>query len=210
MNYDNFWYIDYQEKRGDVILRLNNPLSDKISFLRGRNKNSFPLRLSYKKGKLLSDIVLLGTIGIRGYSPRIIDTIKKAGATGIEFFPLEIEGPDEIVQSLKGYHGAFITGTSGPILLEKSKFRCKSVGKNLEEKIYLQVGRFFDIDTWDGSDFFNPEGTLCTYMTERIVKIISTIKLKSVRFTPASAYENIILFNMIPNSVKIENVNLFS
>jgi hypothetical protein len=205
MNYDDFLYLDYQEKRGNIILKLQNPLGDKITFLRGKDRSFLPLHLSFIKGRYFGDILTLGTIGIRGYSPRIIEIISKAGATGIEFFPLTIEGPESIVHALKGYHGAFITGTSGPIILEKSKFTLKSAKANSAIQIYYQSGRFFDLETWDGSDFFNPEGTLCTYLTSRISKIISAIKPALVSFTSIRDYNNIIPLSMIPNNAQIEH-----
>jgi hypothetical protein len=168
-------------------------------FLKGQDRNTIPLRLSFLKGRCSGDIIPLGTIGLWGYSPRLMEKIRSVNVTGIDFFPLKIDGPKEIILSLHNYHGAFITGNSGPILKEKSKYKLIPAKGKPEKNIYWQIGRFFDFKTGDGSDFFNPEGTLCTFVTSKIVKLLSEIKLSSVSFTSICDIENIIPLSMIPN-----------
>jgi hypothetical protein len=201
MDYNNFYVLNYQERRDDIKLKLVNPIKDKIAFIKGKDRNSVPLQLSFLNGRRASDIFTLGTIGIWGYSPRIIETIRSTNATGIEFFPLKIDGPEEVILSLQNYYGAFITGNSGPLLKEKSKYKLLPAKGKPEKNVYWQIGRFFDLETWDGSDFFNPGGTLYTFVTSRIVQLLSAIKPSSVSFTPISDIENLIPQSMIPNAV---------
>jgi hypothetical protein len=198
MDFNNFYFLNYQEKRGDTQLKLIDPIKDKMAFIKGKDRDAIPLQLKFLKGKYYGDILPLGTIGLWGYSPRMIEKIRMANATGIDFFPLKIEGAEAAILSLQNYHGAFITGNSGPILKEKSKYKLIPAKGKPEENIYWQIGRFFDLETWDGSDFFNPEGTLCTFVTSRIVKLLAEIKPLSVSFTPICDVENIIPLSMIP------------
>jgi hypothetical protein len=201
MDYNNFYDLNYHEKRGDIKLKLINPIKNKMAFIKGKDKYSVPLRLNYLKGRRVGDVLCLGTIGLWGYSPRMMEKIRTANATGIEFFPLKVEGPEEAIISLQNYHGAFITGSSGPLLKEKSKYKLIPAKGKPEENICWQTGWFFDLETWDGSDFFNPEGTFCTFVTSRIVKLLSEVKPSCVDFTPVSDIENIIPLSMIPKTV---------
>ncbi|MDR0997824.1 MAG: hypothetical protein LBL70_02055, partial [Treponema sp.] len=69
MDFDNFYFLNYQEKRGDIKLKLADPIKNKMFFLKGQDKNTIPLRLSFLKGRCSGDIIPLGTIGLWGYSP---------------------------------------------------------------------------------------------------------------------------------------------
>jgi hypothetical protein len=204
MAYKNFYNLKFREKKADIKFKLYDQFDNLESFLKRKEREALPLHLSYLKGKYLKDILCLGAVGVFGYSPRMIEVIKKADATGIQFYPLNIEGPDEIIQSLVNYQGAFITGTSGPIIRTKSKYKLRPAQANPNVKIPWEIGRFFNLNTWDGSDFFNPEGTLYTFVTSRIVELLSAIKPSSVSFITIDEIENIISLSMIPNDAQIE------
>jgi hypothetical protein len=203
MNGD-FYFVDYLQKRGGIELELLDSVENTAAFLRGEDRKNIPLRLRYYRGKHASDILPLGRIGLWGYSPRMVEKIKKASATGIEFFPLNVEGPETIVKPLQNYCGAFIVGTSGPVLKEKSIYKCVPVKRNPEKNIFWQIGLFFDLQTWGGADFFNPQKTLFTFVSSRIVKFLSEIKMLSVGFTSTDDFENIIPVSMIPDGVQIQ------
>lgn len=69
--------------------------------------------------------------------------------------------------------------------------RCGKLIEPKEKGFY--IGYKFDKDTWDGSDFFCPEGTALIFCTERAKNILVKNKITNIEFediTTVRAYSN--------------------
>lgn len=74
-----------------------------------------------------------------------------------------------------------VTGRSGPIVegWPTEKVVTPSI-------LPAQRGRFFSLDTWDGSDFFIPDNSAWLIVIEKVKDIIEQYKLTNISLTKLS------------------------
>lgn len=177
-------------KRGELVLS-----SDDIS------KSCEALDLYTGKKKFAKPPVYRRHMGSRKYdflgtsfppfvliSIRFKETLETIGATGWRAQPIEIDDPN--VDSSE-YFLLIVSGKCGPLQNERSrpKFRPPLFGEGKPLKVYM--GLYFDYATWDGSDFFLPEGTGHKFVTEKVVAGIKKAKLTGVCIQPIEDVERI-------------------
>ncbi|MCO6436247.1 MAG: hypothetical protein J5J06_04075 [Phycisphaerae bacterium] len=110
------------------------------------------------------------------------------GFTGWSTYEVKVFGKtDEIT----GYKGLSVLGRCGPT--DDSKARLVWVEPNPEHMgmpglpvtaVQQKFGLYFDPDTWDGCDFFLPEGSAWIFVTERVAKALKKARATNVSLTP--------------------------
>lgn len=126
---------------------------DMHELFQGRLVIEEPLETKVGEGKKLYDIAhFFGDPFNFSISERLHHILIDAAATGWKSYKILIKGIE------KEYFGFIVTGKCGPLK------RPSTAG-------FIQ-GVEFDIETWDGSDFFCAEETFAIMCTERIKNIL--------------------------------------
>ncbi len=101
-------------------------------------------------------------------------------ATGVQFYPVTILDKNFLDMN---YYGMRILGKSGPHVKELSR---QEVATRIPGgPTYIKkVGLYFTPGSWDGSDFFRPEGTLNIFITSKIKSLVEKHKLTNILMNP--------------------------
>ena len=115
------------------------------------------------KGKKWLDFIPYESSGNFLISKNVKDILTSNNVQGISFFPTNIE-----VYPEKEYFGIIIISLAGPILnLEKLN--------NYEEEEIK-----FDLETWNGTDFFTLQKTLIFAITKKVKNILEKEKFTNI------------------------------
>lgn len=133
-----------------------------------------------KKGTLWTDMLYAGWPGLNVVSERARDVLD--AATGVQFYPVTILDKNFLDMNMN-YYGMKILGKSGPLVNELSR---QEVATRIPGgPTYIKkVGKYFTPGSWDGSDFFRPEGTLNIFITSKIKSMIEKHKLTNILVNP--------------------------
>lgn len=141
------------------------------------NGISFPLKFIESGGRDWVDIIC-PSVGFHVVSERFITALEENKFTGWKACDVVIF--DKNKQPIKEkYYGLSVIGKSGPIDYTKSKVEeriYKATGKHY--KCY--IGQYFDLNSWDKSDFFLTENNLRTVVTEKVFEVLNKCKYKNL------------------------------
>lgn len=119
---------------------------------------SLPVKVS--EGRRWYDVVRLQDIVNFTLSERVYRQLCEAKLTGWCSYDVDIIGVD------KKYYGFQVIGSCGEL-------------KRPDQPGFIK-GLDFDIETWDGSDFFSPQGTYSTLCTEKAHDTINAIGITNI------------------------------
>jgi predicted nucleotidyltransferase len=122
--------------------------------------NPNPLKVKKSQGKKAYDIVRLQDVFNFIISPNLIEALEENKLTGWKVYNIESD------IEIPGYKGFQCIGKCGTPL------RPKISG--------FVTGYNFDINTWDGRDFFIPETTMMIICTKKAKDIIEGFKIKNI------------------------------
>jgi len=154
-----FFQLTLSTKKSPVSFQSLVPYDEQL-LARGEINFPLPLELRVAKGTRFYDILGLNDPFNLVVSKNFLDAIVSHGLTGWETYPLVIENTRE------EYHGFFIKGRSGPL--------------HRPPRPGFITGMRFDISSWDGSDFFYPEGTFQLIVSQRAQEVLTKAKLTNV------------------------------
>ncbi len=97
------------------------------------------------------------------FSEKVKNLFEENNITGIEFYPIEIEGLDA------KYYGYYVTGRAGNVL-NTDEMDCIPMFEPLE----------FNEEEWDGSDMFLFTNSTGEFMTERVKDILEKNKITNL------------------------------
>jgi hypothetical protein len=158
-----------------------------IGLTKGRNENNllagnyegitFPVQFKQEYGKRLEDVLNTGCAYFYIISDKMKTVLEDNQLTGWQTFPIQIF--DKKGNEIHGYHGFSTLGRSGTKDYTKSE---------IIEKQHIADGPFWkyykgyqiDLGSWDGSDFFLPQGYRGTIVTERAAEAMKKAKLTNV------------------------------
>lgn len=111
--------------------------------------------------------------------------LEDEGLSGWDTYAVEVSGKDG--STIPGYRGFVITGRCGPV----DDRRSIQVPKVYPAGTFpVWKGVFFHEESWDGSDFFMPEGSSgWMFAVERVVDAFRRAKIRNVEFTPLAEVE---------------------
>ena len=143
----------------------------------------FPIVFRQYDGKYLRDFLDLGYPPTCLVSDRVVDLLSENGITGWKKYPITLFNIKGNV--VEGYSGFSVVGKGGKFsqfwdyeyIVESNRNHVKQRG-------------VYDISQWDGSDIFLVHNYIL--MTERVMKLMKTIKVTSVDFERLSDDTDII------------------
>ncbi|WP_200977931.1 imm11 family protein [Echinicola sp. 20G] len=153
-----------------------------------RNGSTHVVRFKQYEGKQLYDVVPSTFANIYLVSSKFRDLINKNGLTGIIFSRAEIQLKDGGVE--ESYYMLSISSDVGEIINSKSVLRTFPPIVPWGDEYKKYVGLFFDLATWDGSDFFTPKGTFYIFLTEHVRQIMIKENITNIALKPISELIN--------------------
>jgi hypothetical protein len=156
-----------------------NGVYDHLNLIKGKLKGiDFPVIFKQDYGKNLTDILDTGHAGLFLISDRMKKILEDSGLTGWQTFPIKLY--DKKGSEILGYHGFSVIGHCGPISYEKSQIiEKRKVPTGPLCKFYK--GEYIDLNIWDGTDFFTPDGTYETFITKKAADILTKNKITNMR-----------------------------
>jgi hypothetical protein len=140
----------------------------------------FPVAFQQVSGKKFTDILNTGWPSFYLISDKFKNLLEEHHFTGWTTYPIIIR--DKKGNQIEGYHGFSVTGVSGPISHANSpSFEARYVPTGPLVRFYK--GGNVDLNKWDGSDFFVPEGTTGIYITKKVAEELERNKITNLRLT---------------------------
>lgn len=163
---NKFYLISNKSIRGALWALTNFEGCDTVDLFTGKFKVEGEIIMSQIQGTKFVDVVSTGdTLNI--YSNTMFEVFEKNSFTGW--------GKILVVVVLRNgqriYQYSFLTVTGKCGSLDESKTQIEDVpisNSPSAKPLIVKRGLFFDEDTWDGSDIFNPEGTFFILVTEKV------------------------------------------
>jgi hypothetical protein len=184
--FDRLYLLHAESIRNAVELKPKEKLIDIFrALVRNEHSVQHPIIFNRKKGSKFCDLLETGYPGLYVISERFKQLLQKEEIRGWSTYPVEIDGNSE------SYHGLAVSGRCGP--LDNSK--CERVTKQRDNGVAYQtwLGFYFDVDTWDKSDIFVPDGTIFKVVTEKFRSLVISNKLTNVSFDRLTEVERISL-----------------
>jgi hypothetical protein len=149
----------------------------------------FPVIFKQASGTKLEDMLDTGTVCLHLISEKFKMLLEKNGLTGWKTFEIEVFDKKGI--EVNSYYGFTVTGRCGKIDDSKSEIITRRAVPNGPLAEYSK-GLYVGLDTWDGSDFFCPEGTTYLIATKRAVDLIKADKITNVEFENLADIESMV------------------
>lgn len=174
--------------RADQLINCNESAAGYLSRLILGDYNEVQLPVIYNEikggssGKKMRDILDTRYPPLYLISDRFKNILEECGITGWKSYPIALF--DKKGNRIEGYNGFSITGRAGKMQkFDHLPTQCDYSG-NTE-------GYYFDIDTWDGSDLFNTEGTWHIIASERFIKVLVENKITACDYCRLTDYGDI-------------------
>lgn len=183
-DYSEFYLFDEADIRGAVRVYDGTSPSKWDMGLIHRCKQRYPngITLYPAMGKRLYDVIMPLAPFPYILSERVMNLLRENNITGWESTPVRIDGQDELK-----YEVLMIKGRCGDFDYSKSNVIWKQFPGGLFPWIR---GLYFDLDTWDGSDMFVPNGTAHLIVTKKVKQLLTKNKVKNLKFTRISEVED--------------------
>lgn len=180
MDIDQFYKMDSDSSFIAELIDEKQPDFDHHKLIEGNYEGiKFPVYLKHYLGtKKLRDI-LHTDFCAKLISEKLKNILEENHITGWKTYPIKLFYKRMI--PIEGYYGLSVVGRCGPIDYSKSKI-VKCVQPDIGYTFKAYKGLYIGLDKWDGSDFFFPEGTQHTIVTQRVVDILKDFS-KQIEFT---------------------------
>ncbi|MCK6501993.1 hypothetical protein L6R53_01075 [Myxococcota bacterium] len=180
---DVFW-LRPAARRGQLIVDYrdqNSPWLERElehALFRGMRTPSTPIVFDHSGGSRAVDFIHGSTVALGFMSPRMIEVLRSHGFTGWQTWPAEVHGKDGVL--LPGYQGLAVTGRCGG--KDFSRLTREDV---IRPRVMVRYrATVFDLERWNGHDFFAPDGTLFIFVTRRVRDALLRARLKGLELTP--------------------------
>jgi hypothetical protein len=163
-----FYSFQWAQNKNEILIESLIKYDDR-QLKRGDLILKTPFATKSSEGKKLYDIVHFQDPFNFAISEKVFNLLNGAKITGWRSYEITIEGRSE------KYHGVQILGKCGAL-------------KRPDEPGFI-LGCQFEYDTWDGSDFFMPVGTLKTFCTEKVKILLTSNKITNLELQDISTIE---------------------
>ena len=158
MEQEDFYKLSFNSNNVELFVKVVGDYDDQK--LKTGEYNRDPLIVKKSQGRKAYDVVRLQDVFNFLISPKLIDALKQNNLTGWKTYNVISD------TEIDGYKGFQCTGKCGsPLRPKKSGF---------------VTGFNFDIQSWDGSDFFIPKSTMGIICTKKAKDIIEGFKIKNI------------------------------
>ena len=179
--YDRIYCINYELDERKMCFANIEDGTPHMELLRGDWVPDRTLQVHWGMGRAEpGDIAVGQTVAWYYLSERVQQFFLEHDLTGWVTYPIILH--NKAGEVCPGYAGLSITGRCGPIQEERSQ----PIPKHLKKPgMGDRMGLYFDESSWDGSDFFCPEGeNMWMFATERVKNLFEEYMIKGFEFTP--------------------------
>ena len=172
-------------ERADQLISCNERAAAYLSRLILGDYNDIQLPVIYNEikggssGKKMRDILDTRYPPLYLISDRFKNVLEECGITGWKSYPIALF--DKKGNPVNGYNGFSITGRAGK--MQKYDQLPLECGYSVDAD-----GCYFDINTWDGSDLFNTEGSWHIIASERFIKVLVDNKITACDYCRLTDY----------------------
>lgn len=163
----DFYYLSFKSNNIDLFVEVVGKY-DEYKLKTGEFTPEY-LLVKKSQGKKAYDIVRLQDVFNFLISDRLRNELEEANLTGWKTYKIKSDDFDE------SYVGFQCTG------------KCGVPDRPIKSGII--TGYSFDINTWDGSDFFIPETTLQVLCTGRAMNVLKRLKMKNIELKDIKTLE---------------------
>jgi hypothetical protein len=164
---------------------------DPYKLSRGENVPDKPILFRHYMGRKTPLDVIGTSYGTLIFSSEILSLLENQNITGWTTYPVTVYGAEGEVY--KDYAGFSVIGRCGPIKKELSTKQTMPPRVPWAKPYEAYIGYYFDLDTWDGSDIFVPEGTYSFLTIEKVKNLFVKHKFKNIYFDSITEMENPLL-----------------
>jgi hypothetical protein len=165
MDFNQFYQLSNKGVRGSFCA-LSGMDIDSNKLFRGELVLDYPMKFYPNIGKKIYDIAGSGYAIFDLFSNRTISILEDNQITGWKTYPCELYGWDR--NRIEGYSIFSVTGRCAPIDWSKSEKFIKDFYVPGGGAADMLRGVYFGLDAWDGSDIFTAEGTVFTFVTQKV------------------------------------------
>ncbi len=170
-----------QHFRAKLLLTVNA-----FRVTRGEDTPEQPVRARWMMGRAIpGDWLWTGHVALSLLSDRLASILHERNISGWSTYKVNLIGKKG--ETIPGYSGLVVRGRCGPI----DDARSLRIPKQFPAKASTVLkGFFFDPTTWDGSDFFMPEGKSgWIYVTETVKQVFESENVGNTVFIPLDEVE---------------------
>lgn len=182
LDFSKLFVISNAFQRGALHFWPVQKLPFRQELLRGEVLVEQPVEFRWESGRTPLDLLGTTYAALLIASERFVTVLEKEGFTGWTTYPVFLHQKNG--QILPGYSGLSVTGRAGPIDPTRSRVEQLPPAVPGAEIVFAEVGMYFDPKTWDGSDFFIPQGTAAVCVTERVRAVLQKERLTNLHFDP--------------------------
>lgn len=154
-----FYSLQSGQEFKEIILKSTFK-DDFFDVFAGKREYNETIKTSVKLGSKLYDVLYFDEGVNFVISEKLYQLLKNNNITGWQTYSVNIEGFTE------AYYGFQIIGRSGALIVP--------------EKEGFYKGCRFNIDTWDGSDFFSPKGTYLRFITPKLKRLLEANNVTNI------------------------------
>jgi hypothetical protein len=179
MNYNQIYDFRDRDARGAYnATEFTDIINDHVKVFKGDAVIHTAPKFEYHFGKNLYDLVAIGYASLYLLSDKVTNLLQEHQITGWKTYPAILY--DKQGKEIEDYSIFSVTGRCGPIDWSKSKKFVKDPYVPGGSAADMLRGIYFDWDTWDGSDIFTAEGTLYTFVTQKIRDLLVKNKVTNI------------------------------
>ncbi|MCC6762943.1 MAG: hypothetical protein IT252_17105 [Chitinophagaceae bacterium] len=163
-------FSDYPSNRRDFADKLAEGILDSFHF---------PIKFVQDRGKRLYDFLNTSWVGMYLVSSKFRDVLLENNVTG--WCSYDIELYDKKGEPVLGYYGFAVNGRVGETTFSEDTL--------IERRIVptgplcsFYIGKFFDINLWDGSEIFLSPNSREIYCTKRVADLLTETKCTHLYF----------------------------
>ena len=159
-------------------LKVTEDLNQYNNLIKGDYENiTFPVIFKQAFGKKYTDILDTGRVNLYLISDRLKKILEENELTGWKTFPIRLYDKKE--NEIFGYNGFSITGHCDPIDYSKSEIIEKKYASN-GPIVKLYKGKFFNLNSWNGTNFFSPRGKLNIFIDKKTADLLKRNKITNL------------------------------
>ncbi len=157
-----FYEVGIERKKNEVLLQSVAEY-DEHKVRKAEVIPIEPFKMEVSEGLYLYDIVGFQDTSNFAISKRVYELLRDSGITGWQGYDIDIKG------NRRGYYGFQVTGKCGEIFMPP--------------KPGFYTGYKFELETWDKSDFFSPNGTMLLFCTDKVQKLFKEHNILNIELT---------------------------
>ena len=188
MDFNQIYQLRDKDIKGAFNSCGTNIKIEHVNLFKGEIELKELLNYDYNFGTKLYDLINSGFAGIYLLSNKVINLLKENQISGWMTYPCNLF--DKQKNEVLGYSLFSVKGRCGPIDRLKSERHIKQYTQT-GKPVDILKGLYFEMDTWDGSDIFSPEGTLYTFVNEKVKEILIKNKVTNILFDRITDIETI-------------------